>query len=74
MRFQDLIKTAIILKENRLIELNEQVKKLNEISRTERLNKIVPEFESYINQFFENYHFAEDSDKEHFQSQIFIRF
>lgn len=73
-RFQDSIKTAITSKENRLIELNEQVKKLNEIFRTERLNKVVPEFENYINLFFENYHFIEESDKEHFQSQVFIDF
>lgn len=74
IRFQESIKTAIVSKENKLIELNEQLKKLNEIFRVERLNKIVREFENYINQFFENYRFAEEGDKEHLQSQIFIDF
>lgn len=72
VRFQEAIKNAVSIKESKLLELNEQVSKLKEIFKMERLNKIIPDFEKHINYFFETYNFEETDDSICFQSQLFI--
>lgn len=72
VRFQEAIKNAVSIKESKLLELNEQVSKLKEIFKMERLNKIIPDFEKHINYFFETYNFEETDDNICFQSQLFI--
>jgi len=74
VRFQDSISKSIQLKQNQLIEFGEQLNKLKEIVRTERLNRMLPDFENHINLFFENYKFEEENDLFYFQSRIFIDF
>ena len=74
VRFQDSISKSIQLKQNKLIEFGEQLNKLKEIVRTERLNRMLPDFENHINLFFENYKFEEENDLFYFQSRIFIDF
>lgn len=72
VRFQEAIKNAVSIKDSKLLELNEQVSKLKEIFKMERLNKIIPDFEKHINYFFETYNFEETDDSICFQSQLFI--